>query len=343
MTKKEVKKMSVKHKSKLKILYLMEIFERKTDEEHILSAAALCDSLREYNTDAERKSIYADIESLRDFGMDIINTRSPARGYFLASRKYELAEIRLLIDAVQAAHFIPPKKTKNLINKIGLLVSDSQMNMLKNQVYIDNRVKSNNEQIFYNIDVIHKAIASHKQIMFKYSKKKILNYFSNTEEEKEFVVNPYALIWSNEHYYLICNKTNYDNLIHVRLDRMKKVELLESESRHFSQVCEYKNFFDSADYASKLFSMFSGEKYSIELVCSNSIIEEITDKFGEKSSCRRYDNEHFIIKTEAVVSEGLVSWIMQFGSRIVVKSPVSLKESVRARAKEILDTYSRNI
>jgi len=170
-------KMSAKHKSKSKILYLMEIFERKTDDDHILSAGALCESLREYDIDAERKSIYADIESLRDFGMNIINTRSPRRGYFLASRKFELAEIRLLIDAVQAAYFIPPNKTKTLINKIGLLVSDSQMDMLKNQVYIDNRLKSSNEQIYYTIDVINRAITLNKQIEFKYSKKKVLNIF----------------------------------------------------------------------------------------------------------------------------------------------------------------------
>lgn len=333
--------MSVKHKSKSKILYLMEIFERKTDDDHILSASALCESLREYDIDAERKSIYADIESLRDFGMNIINTRSPGRGYFLASRKFELAEIRLLIDAVQAAYFIPPGKTKTLINKIGLLVSDSQMNMLKKQVYIESRLKSSNEQIYYTIDVIHRAITLHKQIEFIYSKKIVLNYFSAASEDKDFVVNPYALIWSSDHYYLICNKTNYDNLMHVRLDRMKKVELLDTDARHFSEVCDYKNSFDSADYSSKLFNMFSGAKCTVELVCSNSIIEEITDRFGEKSNCRRYDNEHFIIKTEAVVSEGLVSWIMQFGSRIAVKSPDSLKESVLNRAKEIVDICSK--
>lgn len=335
--------MSVKQKSKAKILYLMEIFERETDEEHILTANALCDMLKQYGIDAERKSVYADIDALRDFGMDIINTRSPGRGYFLASRRFELAEVRLLIDAVQAAYFIPLEKTRALINKISLLVSDSQMNMLKNQVYVDSRVKSSNEQIYYTIDVIHNAILEHKQIEFIYSNKKMLSGLLAASEDRTFVVNPYALIWSNDHYYLVCNKNNYDNLMHVRLDRMKKVKHLDADARHFSQVSDYKYTFDSADYAKKLFNMFSGPSEQIELICSNSIMEEIADRFGEKTPCRKYDNDRFVMKTEAVVSEGLVSWIMQFGSRIVVKSPEFLRESVFNRAKEIVEACSEPV
>ncbi len=334
--------MQIKQKKKAKLLYLMDILERKTDEEHSLCANDLCECLEKYNISAERKSVYSDIETLREFGMDIVKTHTPSRGYFLASRLFELAEIRLLIDAVQAAYFIPQKKTRSLIKKISSLVSDSQMEMLNKQVYVDSRIKTKNEQIYYSIDIIHKAIIANKQIKFLYHKKRVLDHYSVSTDEKEFVVNPYALIWSNDHYYLVCNKINYNNLIHIRLDRIKKVALLDSKARHFSQVSNYKNSFNQADYASKLFNMFSGSIEPLELICSDSILKEINERFGDAVPCRRYDDKHFIIRTDAVISEGLVSWIMQYGSNIRVSEPENLRQSVINRAKETIKSNERS-
>ncbi|MBQ8504208.1 MAG: WYL domain-containing transcriptional regulator [Clostridia bacterium] len=329
-----------KKPTKLKLLYIMDYLQRKSDEDNPVSVDELMAMLTREGIDCERKSVYSDIKILKAFGMDIDTARLPKSGYCLLSRDFELPELRLLIDAVQAANFITPKKTKELIDKIGTLCSDKQKKNLDGQVYIEKRVKCANEEIYYYIDKIHRAITANKQISFIYSKRTISE--DGTEiavQEKEHCVSPYAMIWSNDHYYLVGNNEKYDNLMHLRIDRMKKVEITEKKSRSFTEVSGYKRFFDSADYSGKTFNMFSGDTQRLEICCDNSILEEILDRFGTDATIRKISEERFTLSSRCVVSEGLVSWIMQFGSKIEVVSPKSLKEDVKKRAEEILGVY----
>ncbi|MEG0979457.1 MAG: WYL domain-containing protein [Oscillospiraceae bacterium] len=332
--------MSGKANSKLKLLYLMDIFYYKTDEDNILSANELCDELENmHGIIAERKSIYTDIEVLQEYGMDIIFTRVPKRGYFLASRKYEIAEIRLLIDAVQAAGFITPKKTLQLIDKIKKESSIYQAQKLGHQVYVDNRVKCDNEEIYYNIDLLNNAIESNKQVRLVYVRHRIDNNMAPQKEEKILKVNPYALIWSNDHYYLVGNNPKYDNLMHLRIDRMKKVTRLEEKSRPYSEVSEFKNSFDVALYASRMFNMFSGEIKQVKLICDNTIAEEILDRFGDNANIRYYDENSFLMTATATMGQGLVSWIMQYGKSITIVEPQELKNLLLSKAEEIALKY----
>ena len=148
------------------------------------------------------------------------------------------------------------------------------------------------------------------------------------------------MIWSNDHYYLIGNNQKYDNLMHTRIDRMKKVEIAQERARKFSEVSPYKNFFDSADYSGKIFNMFSGDTQTLEASCDISILEEILDRFGTDTSIRVGGSENrFLLTTKCVVSDGLVSWIMQFGDKIEVTEPKSLREQVRKKAEEISKLY----
>lgn len=328
-----------KANSKLKILYLMEIFNNKTDEENILSASELCDELeKNYGITAERKSIYSDIETLQRYGLDIIFTRTPQKGYFLASRKFEIAEIRLLIDAVQAAGFITPKKTHQLIEKIKGQASIFQSQKLGHQVYIENRIKCDNEEVYYNIDLLNSAIESNNQVRLGYIRHRISNK-STKKEEKIFTVNPYALIWANDHYYLICNNPKYDNLMHLRIDRMKKVTQLSEKARHYSEVSEFKDKFDSAVYSRRMFNMFTGEVQKIKLICDNSIAEEIMDRFGDGAKLMFYDDYSFLLTTNATIGLGLTAWIMQYGKDITILEPKELKELVLSKAEEIASKY----
>jgi len=331
-----------KQGSKLKFLCLLDILWFKTDEENILSANEICQKLGEYGIEAERKSIYSDIEVLRQFGLDIVNARSPKRGYFMASRTFELAEVRLLIDAVQAAYFIPSKKTSALIKKVSSLVSSSQAEALEKQIFIENKLKCENEEIYYTIDILNNAIQQGRQVEFKYFKRKLTNKMTARSEEKNFIVNPYALIWINDHYYLVCNNPKYDNLMHTRLDRMEKVKILDKKIRSFSEVSEYKDYFDAADYSRKVFNMFSGETQQIELRCSNTIIDDILDRFGKEIPLKADGDEYFIIRVKAAVSEGLISWIMQYGPNIKINAPAKLKKSVIEKAQSISDLYVKN-
>ncbi|MBP9988616.1 MAG: WYL domain-containing protein, partial [Ruminococcus sp.] len=266
----------------LRLLFLRDIFYRQTDENHAYSALDLVDILNNYGIECERKTIYRDIETLQEYGLDIVNVRTPIRGYYLRNRDFDIAEVRLLIDAVQAAKFISTKNTKSMIYKIGGLVSEYQEEKLREQIYFDSNLKSEKEDLYETIKQLDNAIKNSVQAEVVYAKRKLINRYLKTSEGKTFIVNPYSLLWSNDHYYLICNNDKYNNLMHLRLDRILSVRTLENPAKHFSKVSEYKEKFDTADYSNRLFNMFSGEPGEIVLKCSNTIIDEILEKFGDR-------------------------------------------------------------
>ena len=332
--------MAGNEKQKLKLLYLLKIFREKTDDDHVMSAADFCEELLKYGITAERKSIYKDIEVLKEFGLDIIYTASPKKGYFLGQREFEEPEIRLLCDAVQAAAFIPNNKKQELLSKIGSLTSDHQFGSIKKQVYIENRSKCENNQVFYNIDLIGKAIEQNKKIKLIYTRRVVSDSKEIEYAEREFVVSPYAMIWNDDCYYLVGNYEKYDNLMHMRIDRMKKVDITDQPARHFSEVSEYKIAFDSADYASKHFNMFSGPTESVSLLCDNELVEAVTDRFGQNTTIIKSGENRFTARFDAAVTPGLVNWIVKFGGKIKVVSPAVLTEMVKERAQQILEVYN---
>ena len=324
---------------KSKLLHLAEIFLQKTDEEHPLTAEQLIKELNLRGIECERKSIYSDISYLMEFGMDIEKNSFAGRGYYLADREYQLAEVRLLMDAVQSASFITPKKTRELIKKIENLTSEHQASELAEQVYIDNRHKQSNEEIYYNIDVIHRAIVNNKKITFKYRKRDFTADGRIDWVVKTFVISPYALLWSDDRYYVIGNNQKYDNLMHVRLDRMKNVEETDETSRHFSEVSDYKAFFDVADYANRLFNAYGGETASVEMVCSSEKVEQVMDIFGEDVKWRLRSDGKLSFKFQAAISEGLVSDVLKFGDSMEVVAPIKLRQMVKQRVESLYNMY----
>ena len=333
--------MADKGYTKLKLLYIKDYLEKHSDEENPISVEQIMEMLEEKGIHCERKSIYSDVKTLKEYGVDISSERMPRAGYSILSRDFELPELRLLIDAVQAASFITQKKSKELIKKIGTLCSENQRKLIEGQVYIDNRVKCTNEEIYYNIDILNRAIQKKRQVSFTYQKRAMAESEDKyTVTEKDFCVSPYALIWSNDHYYLVANNEKYDNLMHTRIDRMKKVEITDKSIRDFSEVSPYTHFFDSADYSGKIFNMFSGDTQKLELCCENSILEEILDRFGSEATLRKSQRDGwFVLTAKCVVSEGLVSWIMQFGAKVEVIAPKTLRNDVRKKADEIFRLY----
>ena len=328
-----------KELNKIKLLFLHDIFSRQTDKDHVYSANELCDLLMDYGINCERKSIYSDIEALKEYGMDIVNVRSPKRGYYLKDRKFDIAEVRLLIDAVQAAKFISSRKTKALIYKIGSLLSEFQEEELREQIYVDSTFKSEKEDLYDIIKILDTAIKKSKQVQVTYSKRKLENRYLKTMEGKVFLINPYSLLWSNDHYYLVCNNDKYNNLMHLRLDRISEIIPLDTASKHFSKVSKYTEKFDTADYSNKIFNMFTGESGEIELCCSNNIIDDILEKFGDEIPLKVFDESHFTFKADVEMSNGLISWIMQYGADVKVLSPKQLSDALLVKTREILSIY----
>lgn len=325
--------------SKIKTLLIYQLLSEHSDEEHPLSANDLIAMLAQEGIKCERKSVYSDIKILNDIGMDIVTTTSPKRGYFIATRKFELPEVRLLIDAVSSAGFITPKKTESLVSKLESLVSKNQANDLFSQVYVDSNVKCSNEEIYYIIDALHEAISTKRKVKFVYKRRNIDFKNNCSYTEKSFKVSPYALIWKDDHYYLICNNEKYDNLMNLRLDRMKKIVTLDEPCRPVGEVSDYKYTFDVADYSSRMFNMFSGSNDVITIQCDLSIREEILDRFGEKVPMKAVDSSHFESTVNVAVSDGLVSWLMTFGDKLKVIEPNDLADAVKKKAQSIAELY----
>ena len=332
--------MAARRGQKLKLLYIVKILTQLTDEEHPMSATEICERLAECGVTAERKSIYNDIECLVSFGYDIIFTRTPKNGYFLASREFELPEIFLLCDAVRTAKFISEKKTRELTAKLDGLISKYQSKRNIHGIYIDSSNKTHNEELFYNIDSINTAITEGKKIKFTYSKRVLQEGKNIITESKTRIVSPYAMTWQFDYYYLIGNYEKYDNLMNLRIDRIHSVEILDEPIRHFSEVSDYSDTFDVADYTKKLFGMFGGNTQEIKLRCSNKLLEQVTDRFGENIFITNVNEKTFDFTAKAAVSEGLVTWIMNYGDNIKAIKPDDLKQKIIDRADKILKIYN---
>lgn len=331
--------MAARFGQKLKLIYIIDILKQFTDEDHPMNATELCERLSELGVSAERKAIYNDIEMLIYYGLDIIKTRTPKSGYFLGSREFELPEIYLLADAVRSAEFITPKKTRELLNKIDGFLSVHQSAKREKTTYISSRYKCKNEAIYYNIDKINYAVEKSLKIEVTYLKRVLCEDKKIKTEEKVMLISPYATLWENDRYYLVGNNEKYDNLIHLRLDRIKSVELTNEKSRHFSEVSEYSESFNVADYAAKTFNMYGGASAEIELKCNKDKLEQIIDRFSDEISVCKLTEETFSFSTEVIISDGLISWLLQFGADVEVIKPESLRNRIAEKINELARIY----
>lgn len=318
---------------KLKLLYIMRLLQDRSDEHHPISVNEIISHLEANAISSERKSIYSDIESLRLFGLDINLKHGAGAGYYLASREFELPELKLLVDSVQSSKFITQKKTLVLIKKIERLASAYEAQQLHRQVYVKNRIKNMNESIYYNVDEIHNGIASNRQICFKY-----FEYSLNKEKickhnGEKYCVSPFALTWDNENYYMI----GYDNeagiLKHYRVDKMMDISVSE-EKRDGDAL--FKDF-DLAAYSRTHFGMFTGREERVTLEFSNSLAGAVIDRFGKDLALIPADKDHFRIHTEIAVSPQFFGWLCGFGNSVKIVAPndvvIQMKDHIESLYK----------
>ena len=330
--------MAKKYGQKIRILHVLDILKRQSDEFHPVTAEFIREALLRVGIEAERKAVYSDISALLEYGYDIVKSVHP-RGWFLGEREFEVPEIYILADAVRTAGFISASKTHELVGKLDSFVSVYQRAERENRVYFSAEAKCANEQIFYSIDKISAAAAAGRKIEFDYASRVLSPERRIEKRVKHMKVSPYALVWNDDHYYMIANYEKYDNLMHVRVDRMLGVEMTGEPARHFSEVSEYRDFFDTSDYTQKLFGMHGGKVEDIELCCSRDIIEQAADRFGEGIFIKNVTDSTFSFSVKAAVSGAFVTWIINYGEKIRVISPPPLAEMVKKRAKEVLKLY----
>lgn len=307
---------------KLKLLYLIKILEEYTDESHPMSTAELIRRLDDQGIHSERKSIYDDMEKLCDFGYDIVQVHSrQGGGYYMASREFELPELKLLVDAVQASRFITTKKSRELIAKLEVKAGKYDAGKLQRQVYVAGRIKTENESIYYNIDNIHRAIQENKQITFIYLdwnlKKELV-----PREKGLRQVSPWALIWREENYYLAAYDEEDGILKHYRVDKMGNVTVSKEDRKGLKQFEKL----DLAAYANRTFGMFGGEEEMVTLVFPNRLIGVVMDRFGKEADIRPIEGEKFLVRAKVVPSGQFYGWLAGIGREVQIRSPRNVQE-----------------
>ena len=317
---------------KLKILYLMDMLISDTDENHGLTMSEILTRLENSGIQAERKSIYGDIEALNQFGLDVLSQKGKTTEYYVASRDFELAELKLLVDAVQSSKFITQKKSTELIHKLESLTSKNLAKTLHRQVYVNNRIKMQNESIYYNIDALHTAIAERKKASFKYFDYNVNKERVYRKNGERYIVNPLGLSWEDENYYLIAYSEKYEDFAHYRVDRMTNINL-EKDSVAMNEAT--KNF-NVAEYCKEIFAMFDGDDVRVELVAHNSLINTMIDRFGKDVSMFPLDDDHVRIIAKIKSAGTFFGWLAQFGDKIRIASPENLRKEYLAFLKTII-------
>lgn len=324
--------MAKKFDEKLKLLHILRILHEETDEDHRIFVPRIIERLREVDIEAERKSIYRDLQTLADFGYDISHDRT---GCALLSREFRLAELKLLVDAVQASRFITGERREELTAKLAKLAGRHQAKALRRSVRAEEGDRAINKSVLVNVDWIHSAIDENKKISFQYfewtpKKEQLLRH-----DGKRYEMSPWTLVWNNENYYMLAYDEKRDSIVHFRVDKMKNIRKTEQSREGF----ETYSRFDFSKYSSKLFGMFSGEECTVTLRCQDSLAGAIIDRFGTGVSIFPHSDGHFTCTVPVIVSANFYSWVAQFGRRMEITAPEDIRRGMKDMLMGILEVY----
>lgn len=320
----------MQNSTNMRILELLRFLYEQTDENHPATVSDIIAHLNGKGIQAVRQTVYADTNALIDAGIDIVVVKSTQNQYFMGSRLFEYPELKMLTDAVASSKIISAKKSEELVQKLCRLTSTHQAEQLQKFAALSSRVKPHNEKVYYIIDNIQTAIGNHQQIRFQYyeytqEKKKILKH-----DGYYYVVNPYALEWKNDHYYLIGFSLKHQKIAHFRVDRLTSVENLET---YFMPI----EGFDVASYTNKMVDMFTSESSKeVTLLCENELMRVIIDHYGEDAAVDRYDDTHFTAKIEVNPSGTFYGWIFKFKGKIKILSPKECITEIQQIAQEFI-------
>ena len=321
---------------KLRTLRLMEILLERTDDTHMLNASELCTILdQEYGISTDRRTIYTEMEILDKFGLDIQQKKGKNPGYYIGARDFELPELKLLVDAVQSSKFITEKKSKELITKLEKLCCRTDAAMLSKYVFIVNRPKTENETVYYNVDYIHTAIYENKEIKFHYAEWTVKKELKLKKDGAFYVVSPWALTWDDENYYLVAYDSAAGHMKHYRVDKMTNISATQVPREGGAQF----EAIDVAGYSKKNFGMFSGEEKTIQLLCDNTLLGVILDRFGNQTAIRSYDETHFLARVDVAVSSQFFGWLSGLSDKVKIFSPDEVAVEYQTYLMQILQGY----
>ena len=317
---------------KLKILYILDYLQKNSHEEHPVRAAELIDMLNKKEISCDRKTVYSDIATLQQFGIDIITVPGKNGGYYVASRSFQLPELKLLIDAVQSSRYLTQAKSRELIEKLCDQVGEHEASLLKRNIYVSGRVKSMNETIYYNVNDIQEAIGQNRQITFRYFDWGIDG--KRHYREKQYLASPYGLCQDNENCYLLAYSQRH-GITSYRVDRMTNIQLT-GDKRIPCPELTGKAF---TDHANKLFQMFAGDALDVKLRFHKSLINVVIDRFGSDTMLIPDGEEHFNFTVKVAVSPMFLSWVIGFGDKAQILYPQSVIAECRELCRQATSRY----
>ena len=331
-----VDKMPKGNNQKLKLIHMIRILTQHTDEKHSITMPQIIEKLRECGVTAERKSLYDDIEIIRELGIDV-QMRKEGRNYYynVVGKQFEIAELKLLVDAIQSSKFITKTKSEQLIKKLETHASIYEARSLNRQILVTGRIKTMNESIFYNIDELHEAIAENKKIQFKYYEWDINKEFVPRKNGKVYEISPWGLVWDNDNYYLIAYDKESEMIKHYRVDKMKYIKVL-NDKREGKKVFDKLNI---SKYTEQNFGMFAGEGTRIVLKVRNDKIGIIIDRFGKDVVVMPDEEGYFKTTIYVAMSDQFLGWIFGLGDGVQIISPKSAVDRMKEKLYNIKNMY----
>ena len=321
------------YNQKLKIFYILDYLQKNSHQDHPVRAAELLTMLeQQHNIVCERKTIYSDIGALQDYGVDIVSIPGKNGGYYIASRNFELPELKLLIDAVQSSRFLTEKKSRELIEKLCSQCSVYDARLMRRDVLVSGRVKSMNETIYYNVDAIQDAIAENRQITFRY-----FDYGLDGKRHyrnRNYQASPYGLCQDHENCYLLAHSERH-GVTSYRVDRMSDIRLLDDPRT----PCPELTGKALTEHANRLFQMYAGEQTAVKLRFHRSLINAVIDRFGREVMLIPDGEEHFVFTAEVAVSPMFLSWVIGFGQKAKILYPESVVQACQDLCREALAQY----
>lgn len=317
---------------KIRMLRLMEILRQETDEQNPMLASEICRKLSDMGISCDRRTLSRDIQLLNEQGYEVMSVMaSHEKAYYIEDRSFSVPELKILIDAVQAASFVTERKTSELTEKIASLGGSHRADILKGNMVCFNTRKHRNESIYYNVGCLEEAIEQKKKATFRY-------YDLNTDGQRVYrrdgqlyEVEPVALVFNEDNYYLMTYSVRYDKTVNYRVDRMDRVKLSQEE------ICEkaFELRQSVVGYTEQVFKMYSGKTEQVTIRFSNKLIGSVYDKFGEETKMIPIGEDESIATVQVQISPTFWGWVFQFGNQMKIMSPDSVIDEYKSRVEEL--------
>ena len=322
---------------KLKLVKIWEILSQETDEDHPMGTTELLKKLRSIGIECDRRTLYADIDALNECGYEILCRRSTSNLYYVMDRKFSVGEIRIMMDAVQAAGFITDKQTDRFVEKLAFLAGSRRGEALKDNIVAFNATKTDNPSTYYNVEIITDAIQNNKKVKFTYFDFDTKHKKVYRRDGKFYYMNPYALVMDNNNYYFLGYDMFHKNMMHYRVDRMDQVQV----SRHDKDEVDGFDTFDIKKHKKQLFGMYSGVEQEVKIRIDKSLLDTVFDVFGVDTHFIKIDDTMYEFTAAVQLSPQFYGWCCSFGDKLKVVAPSAVVNELENYVKSLMEVYTR--